>query len=306
MITDKGRIIHPPEYGMAITLKPIFYRPPPEAYSLILMPTIGCPWNRCVFCGTHKDEKYFPRPLNDVLEDIVLAKNYYGDKVKRVFLAEANTIALKVEKLLKILDFLYKCFPKLERISCYGGAKFIKGRRKDLKMLGEAGLNKIYMGLESGDDEVLRLMEKGVTSKDMIEAAEIVKDANIKLSVTVIQGLAGAEKWEKNAELTAKNINQMKPDEVRLHSLIIHPKAPLHKLVLEGKFKEASWYEILLETKKLIENINIQCFIINHASHYLIPGLIHGNLPSDKELLITTIDSALLNPEVFVQKIRRL
>ncbi|MHA1595788.1 MAG: radical SAM protein [Candidatus Baldrarchaeia archaeon] len=305
---EAGRYIYDPRIGMVVATQPIIFRPPVEATSLILQPTVGCPWNRCRFCGTYKRQKFRIR-VKEVLEDIKIAKRYYGDRPTRVFLADGNPIILKTEDLLRIVEECFKTFPHLTRVSCYGAAKYIIKKGEDeLKALCDAGLKKIYMGLETGDDELLKKMHKGATVADMIKAAKMVKDAGMELSVTIIQGLGGAGSWKRNAELTAKALNEMKPDEVRLHALFPHPDAPLYQDIISGEFKMASWREIVMEVRELIKNLNIRARLYVHGTHYIKPGAIDGYLPEDKGYMLETLDFILNSPDgyIFLQEYRSI
>jgi len=281
--------------------------PPPEhsgnINSLVLQATIGCPWNRCLFCMQNRNKNFIPRS-EEVKEDIFLAKKYYGDKPKHIFLADGNSLVLRTDKLLEIIERCFKVFPKLKRISTYGSARFIL--RKDLgemKSLSLSGLKKIYLGLESGDDAVLDYQNKGAHSKEMIKSAEIARDIGIELSVTALMGLGGAGSWKRSAELTAQVLNIMKPPETRPHNLIINPNSLLGEKVAKGEFKEASRHEILKEKRLLISLLNYKTKI--HLHRFMIRGLpIEKRLPEDKDKILKITDFVLnrfygepINPE---------
>jgi len=313
-LREKGRYIFPYP-SMAIVAEPISYeygpvifRPPPESYSLILQATIGCPWNRCLFCGTYKLKDFRPRS-KEIIEDIQLAKKYYEDKPRRVFLSDANSLALKTERLIEICNLLFKTFINLERISSYGSARFILRKGSDdLKSLFEAGLKKVYMGLETGDDDLLKNIDKGVTSEEMMLAAESVKDSGMELSVTVIQGIGGKGSWKRNASKTAKVLNRMKPHETRLHNLVIHSNSPLHEKADKGEFIRASRDEVLEEMTELIRLLDYKTEIQTYGSNYLRPGLLGGRIPEDKNHMLEILDFALHSPdrEIFLQSSRQL
>ncbi len=285
---------------------PVIYRPPPEAFSLILQPTVGCPWNKCVFCGTHKHQKFRLR-VKEMETDISLALKYYGDRPVRIFLGDANSIIIPTKAFLNILNRCFEVFPRLERVSTYGGAKYILKKGEDeLIELRRAGLKKIYMGLETGDDELLRFMRKGVTVNDMIEAADRVKRAGIELSVTVIQGLGGRGTWKRNAALTAEALNKIRPSETRLHSLVLHPNSPLWRMAEEKEFIEATKEEVLKELYELIRRIDYPTKIFTYSSGYLKPGVIDGKLPEDREYVLSVLKYVINNPEddVYLQRVR--
>jgi radical SAM superfamily enzyme YgiQ (UPF0313 family) len=295
----KGRHIFPYP-SMAVVAEPTNYipgptifRPPLEAFSLILQGTIGCPWNRCIFCSIHKHKRFRPR-VDEVKEDIEIAKKFYADKPRRVFLADANSIVLRTDKLIEIIDLCFQTFPHLERVSTYAGARFIirKGF-KELQALQEAGLHKVYVGVESGDDELLTYMQKGVTTSEMLEAGKIVKDAEMELSITLIQGLGGENSWKRNAGLTAQLLNEMQPHETRLHFLRVSPNTPLHDKVLEGDFTIASQKEVMQETREFVSLLEYDTQIYFYTSSFLPPGVIDGHLPNDKGYILEILDSVL-------------
>ncbi len=299
LVRENGRIIFPYPYMAVIadTGKDSAYmtipsHPPPEHGSMVLQATIGCPWSRCLFCRGRSVERFLPRP-EDVKEDILLAKKYYGDKPTRIFLGEGNSIALRTDKLLEITRLCFDTFPKLERVSTYGSTRFIvrKGLA-EIRSLSQAGLNKVYVGLESGDDEVLKFMDKGATSEEMIQAADILRDAEMELSATVLLGLGGAGRWKRSAEQTAKVLNQMKPTETRPHHLILHPNSPLYAMTQKGEFKEATRHEILKELRELVSLLDYDTKL--HLHRLTLRGLpIEHKFPEEKEKILEILDFAL-------------
>ena len=275
--------------------EPVF-RPPCEAASLIIQATIGCPHNRCTFCSMYKEKKYRVRPVLEVKEDIDMARRVWADPTS-VFLADGNSIAMRTSDLVEVLDYLNEAFPRLERISCYGGARFIRGRdTADLARLKEHGLKIIYMGLESGDDEILRRVRKGVTADDYVKAAEKVKEAGIELSAYVLAGLGGRERTSEHATNSALTLNRMKPDYIRIRTLVILPGVPLYEQVSSGEFEECSGGEIARETRLLLSHLDVEGarFLSDHVSNYLP---LYGRLPDDKEELIAAIDQVLAHPD---------
>lgn len=270
------------------------FRPPPEGQSLIIQATIGCPHNRCDFCAMYKQKKFRIRPLAEIKEDIDAAKMYYGD-VGAVFLADGNTIAIKTDQLLDILHYLRASFPSLQRVGSYGSAKFVKVKSlDDWKRLREAGLRIIYLGLESGDDEILAEMHKGATAAQMIAAAGKLKEAGILLSVCVVLGLGGHYRWLRHAQETARVLNAMDPDYIRPRTLSIAPDTPLGIRERNGDFKPCTPAETIRELRELIAGLDVTKaeFDGGHVSNYL--GL-YGNLPEDKEDMLKEIDWILEN-----------
>lgn len=275
--------------------EPVF-RPPCEAASLIIQATIGCPHNRCTFCSMYKEKKYRVRPVLEIKEDIDMARGVWAGPTS-VFLADGNTIAMRTGDLIEVLDYLTEAFPALDRISCYGGARFIRGRdADDLAGLREHGLKIIYMGLESGDDEILRRVRKGVTADDYVKAAEKVKEAGIELSVYVLAGLGGRELTREHAINSALTLNRMKPDYIRIRTLVIFPGVPLHEQVSSGEFEECSGREIARETRLLLSHLDVEGarFLSDHVSNYLP---LYGRLPDDRDELIEAIDRVLAHPD---------
>ncbi|MBN2898986.1 MAG: radical SAM protein, partial [Clostridia bacterium] len=188
------------------------FRPPSEARSLIIQATIGCAHNACVFCSMYKEKQFRARPTEDILEDIAEARSFYPF-VKRIFLADGNALALSMDRLKPILESIKETYPECERIGVYGAPMDILNKSvEQLKELKRLGLGIIYLGLESGCDDVLTLMKKGVSAAAMIESAERVKAAGIDLSVTVISGLGGTVYTEAHALETGKVLSAMNPD----------------------------------------------------------------------------------------------
>lgn len=275
--------------------EPVF-RPPCEAGSLIIQATIGCPHNKCLFCGMYRGKRYRVRPLEEIREDIEMARNVWSNP-RSVFLADGNTIAMRSEDLARVLDYVREAFPGVERVSCYGGARFIRGRRPgDLERLAEHGLDIVYMGLESGDDEILRYVNKGATSGDYVRAAEKLREAGISLSTYVLAGLGGPERSREHALNSARTLNRMKPDYIRIRTLVLMPGFPMYERLRAGEFRECSGREIALETRLLVENLDVEGaqFLSDHVSNYLP---VYGRLPEDKEAMLAAIDRALEEPE---------
>jgi radical SAM superfamily enzyme YgiQ (UPF0313 family) len=274
--------------------EPIF-RPPCEAGSLIIQVTLGCPHNRCVFCGMYKMKKYRVRDPEEVKTDLRQARLIYRN-VQSIFLADGNTTAMNSEKLADIISYAKHLFPEVERISSYGGARFLKGKPvENLRRLKDAGLDIIYLGLESGDDEVLTMMDKGVDSEGMIEAARRVREAGIALSVYILLGLGGEDLWRQHAENTARVLNAMQPDFIRPRTLALLPGIPLYEEAQEGRFHEASGETIMRELRILLSLLEVDgaWFLSDHISNY-IP--VYGHLPEDREKMLASVEMALDNP----------
>ena len=268
------------------------FRPPSEANSLLLRVTRGCPWNRCAFCSMYKGMKFEIRELTEILEDIDMAKELYGDRVQTVFIGDSNSLVVKTETLVKILNALFSSFPHLERVTSYARSKTIaKKPLEDLIKIRDAGLNRLHVGLETGDRELLMEIEKGATPEEMVEAGKKAKRAGFEYSLYVLLGIGGEEKWEQHAGGTAEVLNQVDPDFIRVRTFIPQPNSPLYEAMEEGRFQPASPETILKETKLLLEKLQVTSqFLSDHISN-LLP--LHGKLPEDKEKMIQMIDEAL-------------
>jgi radical SAM superfamily enzyme YgiQ (UPF0313 family) len=275
--------------------EPVF-RPPCESASLIIQATVGCPHNQCEFCGMYRTKKYRVRPLTEIKEDLEMARRVWREPCS-VFLADGNTIAMRTDDLVQVLDYVREAFPGVSRISCYGGARFIRGRKvEDLRRLAEHGLQIVYMGLESGDDEILRRVRKGATADDYVRAAHKLREAGILLSTYVLAGLGGRELTREHALGSADTLNRMKPDYVRIRTLVLMPGFPMYEQLAGGTFEELSGREIAEETRLLLENLDLDGadFLSDHISNYLP---VYGRLPGDKKRMLDAIDEALSVPD---------
>ncbi len=262
------------------------YRPPSEAYSLIVQVTIGCAHNKCTFCSMYKDKKFRVRKLNEVLEDFDIARRYYR-RVSRIFLADGDALVLQNKDLLVILNYIKKIFTECERVGIYGSPKdVLRKSHEELVELLEHGIGIIYIGAESGSDKVLADIKKGATRAEIIESVKKIEAAGIKASVTFISGLAGRDGWEEHAIESGTMISEMEPSYVGLLTLLTEPGAELHRDIIEGRFKTLSPIEVLKETELLLKNTNVTktcVFRSNHASNYVS---LRGNLPQDKEKML--------------------
>lgn len=267
------------------------YRPPSEAYSLIVQVTYGCSHNTCAFCGMYKEKRFALRPLAEVLEDFHLARQYYRN-VGRIFLADGDALIRKVSDLVTILDTIRELFPECERVSSYASPTSLQIRTdEELQLLRDKGLTLLYMGLESGCDDVLKLMRKGHTSAEIVECGQKVKRNGIGLSVTAITGLGGPELMEAHAVDTAKALNAMNPEYIGILTLVVEDGTPLRDWVREGKFHLLTPAQVLQETKLMVESFDSpgSVFRMNHASNYLS---LKGTLDEDKEAMLAQIRRA--------------
>lgn len=269
------------------------FRPPSEARSYILQCTVGCSHNRCTFCAMYKDKKYHVRSMEDIKADIRMASGYYGD-LDKVFLADGDALAMDTADLLEIIDLLYKTFPSLKHVGIYASPDTILAKEmSELTALKAAGLTIAYLGVETGDPDLLKEIRKGVTYEQMLEAGRKIRRAGILLSVTILLGLAGrtpkAVEHEKN---TAKILNEMNPDYVGALTLMLAPNTQLYRLAQKGEFELPGPFEILDEMRILIENLELQGteFRSNHASNYLP---IKGRFPEDKQKMLDLINDLI-------------
>lgn len=269
------------------------YRPPSEAYSLLVQVTIGCTHNKCTFCSMFKEKRFRVRKIEEVLEDLDMARARYR-RVERIFLCDGDALCLATDKLDRILDHIAKLFPECEQVNVYGRANDVLHKTpEELAYLHGKGVKIIYIGAESGSDKVLLDVKKGVTAQQLIEAVQRIEAAGIKASVTFISGLAGRQGWREHAVETGKMISKMNPSYVGLLTLMVEPEAPLYDDIAEGRFELLTPEEVVAETKLLIENIDVtrNCvFRSNHASNYVN---LRGDLPRDKERLIKELELAV-------------
>ena len=199
------------------------YRPPSEAYSLIVQVTYGCSHNTCAFCSMYKEKRFALRPLHEVLEDFQMARQRYRS-VRRIFLADGDALIRKASELYTILDTIRELFPECERVTSYASPSSIRLRTdEELQTLRAKGLTMVYMGLESGSDKVLTLMRKGHPAAEIIEMGQKVRRNGMALSVTAITGLGGPELLEEHAVKTAEAFNAMNPEYIGMLTLMVEP-----------------------------------------------------------------------------------
>lgn len=271
------------------------FRPPSEAYSLLVQVTVGCTHNKCTFCSMYKDKQFHIRKLEDVLEDLAWARRHYA-RVERIFLCDGDALALSVNKLMPILNYIRENFPECERVTAYARAEdALRKTDEELKQLYEAGLTMAYVGAESGSEKVLEDIHKGETRQQLIDGVKKIEASGMKASVTFISGLAGKAGWEEHAIESGKMISEMSPSYVALLTLIVDPSVPMAKDIESGKMELLSAEEVMKETLLMLENTEVtrKCvFRSNHASNYLS---LKGNLPDDKERMMEQIREAMSN-----------
>lgn len=311
-------------------------RPPSEAQSLLLRLTRNCPWNRCEFCHTYKDQKFSLRTVEEVKKDIDAVSEItqelkalscrggergeitanlvrfvlqnprdYPDAFrsivlwlyaggKNVFLQDANSLVLKTDQVVDALTYLREKFPFVERITTYARSKTISKKSVDeLRSLHRAGLSRIHIGLETGYDPLLEVIQKGVTAEEHVIAGRRVKDSGISLSEYVVLGLGGKEMWREHAVETAKVLSQIDPDFIRVRTLKVLKTMPLYEKIARKEFTLLSDEEVLVEEKLMIEHLNgiSSRFVSDHILNLLEE--VEGKLPEGKEKMLAVIDQYL-------------
>ncbi len=312
-------------------------RPPSEAYSLLIRVTRNCPWNKCMFCATYRGQKFSRRTVEEVKKDIDTVgelcnrvrdfskKNGYGGRVNQdvvmrlhysgdwqmfhvaywlynggysVFLQDANSIMVKTSDLVKIITYLKEKFPSVHRITTYGRSSSILRKSVDeLKEIHAAGLSRIHVGLESGSDEVLKFIKKGVTARQHVEAGRKVKESGISLSEYVILGMGG-KRWTKEHALeTANVLNQINPDFIRLRTLSMRKGIAMIEKVETGEFELLHEDDVVREERILISKLDgiTSNLKSDHALNLLQE--VEGRLPEDKDKMLATIGSYLSLPD---------
>ena len=270
----------------------ILYRPPSEARSLIIQVTIGCAHNTCTFCNMYKDKSFRIRTMEEILTDLEeVAASPYAGYFDKLFLADGDALVLKTEMLLEILEAAHRLFPNIKRATSYGTTQDVLHKsEEELKKLRQAplGLEMIYLGAESGDDEILKYIHKHVTAEQIAEAGQKLKRCGIKTSVTLISGLGGQGKVERHAKACAELINKMNPAYCSFLTLRLYEGTPMYDDVVSGAFKRITTDDIMEELTIFLQNIDSPgtIFRSNHASNYLPLG---GTFNEDVEEMIETI-----------------
>ena len=279
-------------------------RPPSEAHSIILQVSVGCSHNKCTFCGAYKGVRFRIKDIASIQEDIDFAARYCR-RQKRIFLADGDALIIPMERLENIFSLIRQNLPWVNRISLYGNAKSILRKSvNDLKGLKKLGLDRIYLGLESGHDPILKRIRKGVTAAQMIEAAGMVRDAGLFLSVTVLLGVAGMAESEIHAKETGQVLTQMKPKQIAALTLMLQENTPLFADAASSYFLLPDPKALLNELKIMVENIKLERvqFQANHASNYLP---LSGRLQKDKRLILQRIENALAGRQHLRQEYQR-
>lgn len=267
-------------------------RPPSEAYSILLQVTLGCSHNKCSFCGTYKDKLFTIKDDDTILSDIIFASKTMR-RQDRVFLMDGDALIIPQKRLMWILDRIREHLPWVRRVGAYANAKSIRLKSmEDLISLRENGLGIVYLGVETGDEALLKEISKGVSGENLIKMGKKVKEAGIKLSVTVLLGIAGTERSQEHARATGKLLSAMDPDYVGALSVMLMPGTPLYDAYRRGEFHLPDPEGLLVELREMLSHTELSrgMFFSNHASNYLP---IKVRFPGGKQKALDLIDAAL-------------
>ncbi len=282
------------------------YRPPSEAGSLLIQATVGCAFAHCTYCISSVTGRFAIRPLQDIKRDLAEARRLYGPRVPRIFLLAQDAMVMPAADLIAISESAHELFPELKRISLYAHPlDLLKKTPEELKAICDSGITLLYVGLESGHDEVLRRVKKQSTAEQNIRACRRAMEAGLQLSCTVIIGLGGKELTREHARDTGRMITAISPHYLGCLTLMPYPGSELQRAVAQGTFEPLSTAEVMEEFRVLLENIGplerTCVFRANHASNYLS---LAGDLPADRERLLAEVRAAqnrpgVLRPEAF-------
>ena len=269
------------------------YRPPSEADSYILQATIGCSWNKCVYCDMYREKEFRIRALDETLEDLRTAAQLTDHRIEKVFVADGDALILELDHWRAILETAARELPHLKQVSCYAMAKNILSKSDaELETLRKLGLSLLYIGPESGDDPTLKRIAKGSTHADHVEAARKAKAAGLRISVIALLGIAGVERSQVHAERTAELVTEMDPQYFAALTTSVVPGTPLVKLRDKGFWELPTVPRMLEELRTIVDlaRPTDALFRTNHASNHLALG---GRLPRDRAAIVAAIDGAL-------------
>lgn len=267
-------------------------RPPSEAYSILLQVTVGCSHNKCTFCGTYKDKRFGIKDDSIILSDIMFASKYMKRQDK-VFLMDGDALIIPQKRLMWILDRIREHLPWVKRVGAYANTKSIRMKSaEELEELRNNGLGILFLGVESGDEQILKDIRKGTSAQNLINMGRKVIDAGIKLSVTVLLGIAGRKRSLEHAKATGELLSAMDPNFIGALTVMLIPGTPLYEDLLNGDFELPTEEELLMELREMILHTNLSrgLFFSNHASNYLP---VKARLPNGKQQALDQIDSAL-------------
>ena len=269
------------------------FRPPSEADAYILQATIGCSWNHCTYCDMYRSKTFRVRALTETLADIEEAKQSFGDRVRKVFVADGDALVLDLEHWEAILNACRDAFPRMKRVSAYATAMNVNEKSpEELRHLRDLGLSLLYMGPETGDDITFKRIAKGSDFEEHVEAARRAHDAGMEISAIFLLGAAGTERSAEHAAGSAKLITAMNPEFVSALTLTVIPGTPIAKMQAQGKFTLPSVTRMLEELRTIVAEASPTdaVFRTNHASNYLP---LAGRLPQDRDRIVEALDKAL-------------
>ncbi|MBN1823373.1 MAG: radical SAM protein [Endomicrobiales bacterium] len=275
----------------------IVIRPPSEADSIIVQATIGCTDNGCTFCPAYKEKTFRARDIGEIEHDLASLSMLYPG-ARKLFLADGDAIVLEHERLKSVLVLAAKYFPRLSRISVYGSVKTLEQKTvRELEELKKLRLGIVYLGFETGDEEVYASINKYGNPQGNIDACRKVRDAGIKTNVTVVLGLGGKKRSRQHAVNTARILNAAEPDQIAALTLMIAQNTPLHEMSKTGEFEPLDAFETVLELKTIIENLSdFRCqFFSNHASNYLP---VAARFPVQKSVVLAQLDAVVNKRDV--------
>jgi radical SAM superfamily enzyme YgiQ (UPF0313 family) len=267
-------------------------RPPPEAGSILLQVTLGCSHNKCTFCGTFKGKRFGIKSDDIILGDILFASKYLKAQ-DRIFLMDGDALIIPQKRLMWILEKIREHLPWVKEVAAYANTKSIRMKSpRQLIELHENGLDMLYLGVETGDDDIRLKVKKGSTAAHCLEMARKAKDAGIRLTITVLLGIGGKEKSLDHARSTGDLISTIDPDYVSALTLILVPGTSLRDEWQRGEFELPDERGFLAEMREMLDRTNITngIFSSRHASNYLP---IRVRLPADKKAALDLIDAAL-------------
>lgn len=262
------------------------YRPPSEADSLIIQLTIGCARNTCTFCYMYKDKTFRVRPIDEVLAELEAAAKKYSRHVRRIFLADGDALVVPTPELLRVIRRAMELFPLCKRVSVYGASADVLLKTPDeLVALREAGMGMVYVGAESGDDQILREIKKGVTATEIITACQMLRAAGIEVSMTFISGLGQLARSRAHAVACARMVSAIKPEYMAFLTLRFYPGTPLNDDYQAGRFVPITPPQIVDELTIFLEEVDSEgtVFRTNHASNYV---MLAGTLNLDRQRML--------------------
>ena len=282
------------------------YRPPSEANSMIFQVTLGCSFNKCSFCNMYRTKEYIERPWDEIKTEIELAAKAYPE-TQRVFLADGDALNLATDKLSQILEYIHVKFTNLKRVSCYAMPKNILQKKDDdLDNLRAAGLSMLYVGIETGNDVLLKKVTKGATSRGIIQSCQKARRHGYTLSCMIILGLGGKTHTNEHIRDTAGVVSEIAPN--YLGALTLYLEDEIYNEFMtkfDEPFTPLDDIAVVEELERLISDMNPLTPVIFRANHASNVYSVGGTIPNDKEKLLSLIRQLKLHPEMLKPKILR-